>query len=234
MSPADPSGGRDRAGDARTPARPAARPRAGEGDSVLVFSRRLSRVEEWQAEVEQFRKETSGHIKRLATLVAGGGTADDDAPPVPCYLTVEDPAEATAAVEDLAGWLTAVYLKFGDAELPPCWAWHPDAVYELTILRGSWAEAHFGKQRSVAAVREWLEKRPGVVQRLERLRRCELEAHLDDGPARSTYTRTAPLRSALPRVAGMWAAARDLPFPTTDDMTEALRQSPYALPDLDD
>lgn len=232
MSPADQSGGRDRAGDARTPARPAARPRAGEGDSVLVFSRRLSRVEEWQAEVEQFRKDTSGHIKRLATLVAGGGTADDDAPPVPCYLTVEDPAEATAAVEDLAGWLDEVYLRFADADLPACWAWHPDAIYELTILRASWAEAHFGKQRSVAAVREWLEKRPGVVQRLAPLQRCEIERHLDGGAARRR--KTAALRSAIPRVAGMWAAARDLPFPTTEDMTEALRQSPYALPDLDD
>lgn len=220
-------------GDSPAPGRPlpgpaGGRAAGGEPDLVAAF---INRVE---ARFKRHDEKLTNHtdqIARLAKLYDGrnrAGGSDDEAPPVPVWLLAEQPGEATGELVELAQWLDDIYLRWPDADLPPCWAFHPDAVYELAILRMRWTEAHYGPKRSADKVGEWLDKaRPNLVGRLKSIERCDLSKHADNGLLRRP--RTAALRSALPLIAGMWTVSRDLPIPTDEHLAEAARHAQMSL-----
>lgn len=151
----------------------------------------------------------------------GGAGGPEELAALPSWLLVEDPDVAVARVGELVGWLDAVYLRYEGAELPSCWLWHPGVVEELLVLRELWLEAFEGRGRSWRLVGEWHEKtRPGVVTRLKPVQACDLADHRRGGD-RDRPGRTAPLRSALPALAPMWAVSRDLPYPTDAELAAA-------------
>lgn len=220
-------------GESPAPGHPLPGPAGGraagdDGDLVAAFINRVeSRFKRHDARLDEHHN----LLARLAKLYDGKNRAsgsDDEAPPVPVWLVAEQPGEATAELVELAQWLDDVYLRWPDAELPECWAWHPDAVYELSILRLRWMDAHYGPKRSAALVGDWLDKaRPNLVGRLKSIEHCNLDHHAQNGRLRRP--RTAALRSALPLIAGIWTVSRDLPIPTDEHLEEAARHARAAL-----
>jgi hypothetical protein len=130
------------------------------------------------------------------------------------------PDEATALMSDLCDWLARVYLRYADASLPTCWAWHPDVVEELLWLRGAHAEAYSGRAASWAQVGNWHDRlRPGVVKRIQRAAgTCELGQHRDGG-----RTPAVPLAEHASIVAAAWAHRTETPEPTASVVEAADR-----------
>ncbi|OLT19158.1 hypothetical protein BJF78_36380, partial [Pseudonocardia sp. CNS-139] len=157
-----------------------------------------------------------------------GGTGEGDEEPkaLPSWLLVEDPDEAVGRLGELVGWLDAVFLRYEAADLPSCWLWHPGVVEELLVLRELWLEAYQGRAQSWRLVGEWHERhRPGVVARLRPLAKgCDLADHRPGGAA-DRLAATAPVRSALAVLPGMWAVNRDLPYPSGADLDAARRHA---------
>ncbi|WP_051342553.1 hypothetical protein [Pseudonocardia spinosispora] len=113
------------------------------------------------------------------------------------WLTITDPDEATTVLEQLRVWLEQVYLRYPKAELPDCWAWHPDVVEELWWLRNTWCEAYSGDEPSWQKVGDWHERyRPGALARITTATgTCGLDVH-----ARTpTETTDRALHRRLPR-----------------------------------
>jgi hypothetical protein len=133
-------------------------------------------------------------------------------------------------LDELIGWLAAVYLRYADAAtgLPECWLWHPDVVEELLWLMHAWLAAYQGPTASVTLVGDWHDRyRPGVVRRIRTSAgTCSLENHTtrDDRPRHLGGT-AVPLDDAVERIAAWWGAHRDAaaPEPTADEFTAAVR-----------
>jgi hypothetical protein len=130
---------------------------------------------------------------------------------LPSWLVLTDFPEADAVMQALTRWLREVYLRYPDAELPACWAWHPEVVEELWWLRNSWYDAYTGPKASWAMVGIWHEsQRPGVVTRVGAAKTCGLEVHVgragDPPPA-------PPLSDALPQVVTAWASPHHAGWP---------------------
>jgi hypothetical protein len=101
--------------------------------------------------------------------------------PGPSWLVVASWDEAEAIMTVLVPWLSAVYLRYPDAVLPSCWAWHPAAVEELWWLCRAWHDAYACEEPSSQRAGDWHDRqRPSVARRLfESLRRCRLAKHVD-------------------------------------------------------
>jgi hypothetical protein len=167
----------------------------------------------------------AGDIARVARATGkgrGGPGDDEEEPPLASWLLVEDVSAALALLDDLLGWLDAVYLRWEGAALPSCWLWHPDMVEELLALREQHREAYAGERRSWKAVGDWLDRRVKVVERLGPLQTCELILHVPGGE-RDRPERRAALRSALELIAHDWSLARALPEPTPELLSQAQR-----------
>jgi hypothetical protein len=140
------------------------------------------------------------------------------------WMNTTDFAVATHLMDTLVPWLDQTYLRYCGAELPACWAWHPDVVEELWWLRGAWLDAYTGQHASWAAIGTWHEHhRPGVVRRISELR-CQISAHVAEaGPGHPRLY--VPLASAIPRIVGAWATPgrQNWPgaAPTSDDVHAA-------------
>ena len=176
---------------------------------------------------------TAAHAGGTADPAAGGGDSDA-AEPLPSWLMTSDFPEAAAMMEALEPWLTAVYLRYPDSELPTCWAWHPDMVEELWWLRNAWLDAYAGPKPSWQKVGDWHDRqRPNVAKRLAAsIRRggsgCNLGKHVgragEPAPA-------VPLPDALPHVLAAWCSpdrASWPPAPTPDQVSEARRHEDAA------
>ena len=168
----------------------------------------------------------SGRVDDLARLATdltnavAALTARRSAAPCPSWLLLPtDPDLAGRVLDELAGWLQTIYLRYPDGvdHLPECWAWHPDVVEELLWLMHAWAAAYQGPQASVAAVGDWHDRqRPGVVRRIRQSAgSCSFENH-------QTRTGWTHLSGAPPTVPGLdhvasiaqwWGARRDQPAP---------------------
>jgi hypothetical protein len=99
----------------------------------------------------------------------------------PSWLTVASWEQAQAIMEVLVPWLAAVYLRYPDATLPTCWAWHPEAVEELWWLCRAWHDAYACEEPSSQRAGDWHDRqRPAVAKRLtSSLRMCRLAKHVD-------------------------------------------------------
>jgi hypothetical protein len=158
-------------------------------------------------------------LTRLAidlTNAVAALTARRTAAACPSWLLLpDDPDLARRVLEELIGWLAAIYLRYPDGadHLPECWAWHPDLVEELLWLMHAWAGAYQGPHASVAAVGDWHDRqRPGVVRRIKVLSgTCSFENHTtragwDRRPATAP---TVPGVDAVGSLADWWGTRRD-------------------------
>jgi hypothetical protein len=171
-------------------------------------------------------------LQRLSERVATTGDPGDpagegDQTPelLPSWLVVTDFHTATAMVEALQAWLTQVYLRYPETELPTCWAWHPWVVEELWWLRNAWCDAYSGEKASWQKVGDWHDRqRPNVTKRLREATRrggmaCGLGRHVDPAPEAGL-----PLAAALPHLLTAWCSPERAswpPTPTGDQLAAA-------------
>ena len=184
-------------------------------------------------EVEALRRTvdtTAGVTRRvedLAAVVADLAVAVEQltatptvAPPA-CWLDLAaDEAETFALLSKLTLWLGGIYLAYGDAVLPDCWAWHPDLIEELLWLSQAWQTAYAGPRASVVLVGDWHDRqRPNVARRIKQTAgACSIEDH--QTPASRPGV---PLVDAVEAIAAWWAHHRTQPppAPTPDQLAAA-------------
>lgn len=129
----------------------------------------------------------------------------------------DSPDAAQKLLEDLAGWMGRVYLRYADAarSLPECWAWHPDVVEELVWLHQTWTAAYRTPDAAASMAADWHERhRPGVVARIKTAAgTCSAENHTAD---RARPTARVPMAAAIPTIAGWWGDDRQSQAPEPD------------------
>lgn len=185
-------------------------------------------------------KESDTHIRALAQLVkklAGPNPAtpvswlmlgpvrpdpDDDGPP-PTQISLE---EATDLLTALVKWVSDVYLRYTDAELPSCWMWHPDVLEELICLHGLHSDVYAGKGAGWQKVADWQDRyRPGVVRRIRTYLGdgdCDLSRHTwGVGDRRDRGVPAVPLAAHLGTVAQEWWDRRITPAPDDHQIRDA-------------
>ena len=59
----------------------------------------------------------------------------------PAWLTVTDPAQAIAWLNELTLWVPSVWQPHLQTKTPGCWPWHPPVVAELLVVKQLWDEA---------------------------------------------------------------------------------------------
>lgn len=141
------------------------------------------------------------------------------------WLTVTDLTEAATVIEQLREWLEQVYLRYPNAALGNCWAWHPDVVEELWWLRNAWYEAYSGAEPSWQKVGDWHERyRPGALARINAATRtCGLDVHARDPEGEPPVV---PFADALPEIVTAWTSPHRVnwpPVPTKHQLIEARR-----------
>ena len=206
---------------------------------VVALSRELERTTRRLGELDALVRELAG---TLAELAAAPASAQPHAPasPVRPWLGTPDADAAVADLEDLAGWLAAVYLRYSDAFLPSCWAWHADIVEELHWLRGAYNDA-YGLVPVTAGtpgrpgpswqkVGDWHDRlRPGVVRRIKTTAgSCELSRHAPGQYLPQRQDR-APLAHQLRAIAASWATTGSPPIVTDDLLAQARHEQQLHL-----
>lgn len=150
--------------------------------------------------------------------------AEEEPPPLPYWLTADDPEEAAADLADLIEWVATVYLRWPGAALPMCWTFHEWVITELSVLQLAWFEARDGRRGSAAKLLDWHDRgRPGVVRRLsEGLVTCSLAEHTAGKPATWRPPR-APGTALAAELAQWWATTHGdqaAPAPTPEMLAE--------------
>lgn len=108
-----------------------------------------------------------GLARQQSTGAEDAGGEDDQAEPIPCWLTINDPEQALHLLADLSQWITAIYGKYPDGNLKGCWQHHPNVVEELQALRNAWLSAYQGSRSSARAVMDWHNfDRPNTAKRI--------------------------------------------------------------------
>ena len=149
-------------------------------------------------------------------------------PPVTSWLDLspEEEAEARSRLLDLAGWLSYVYLRYADAALPSCWAFHPDVVEQLWWLRQLYDCSYHRRGASWAKVADWQQRfRPFVVRWItETHGNCELGRHDPvRGDVPGPTAPEVPLSAHLDEVARCWTDRREPPIPSPQALVDAQR-----------
>src|SRR5690606_9403501 len=133
-------------------------------------------------------------------------------------LAADADAARQAVVEDLLPWLDAVYLRYRGADLPPCWAYHPEVVEELLVLRAAHREAQGGAGWGTRSAAWHNMYRPAVVKRIrEYAGTCDLDKHVSAGQD----PLTAPGAANLDRIVEHWVTHGVPPVPTEQELQEA-------------
>ena len=205
----------------RTPAPPAA-------DAIAALARQVERLD---AKVDGYEIERLRQgLHDLATTVAGlaqevadlAHKSTETEKPAPTWLSPGQPLDETDAVRLLAQltrWAGRVFVRYGDAELPECWLWHPDVIEELVWLRAAWAAAYLGPMASVQRAADWHDRqRPGVVRRIRAAAgTCSLREHFEQ-PSQPIV----PAADAAPAIAAWWVSrCAAMPTPTSDQLRAA-------------
>jgi len=172
---------------------------------------------------EEFENATVARVTALNDLVAK--LADQftqlhevySRPPQSWFL-VTDATVARDMLEDLREWLDSVYLRYRDTKLRDCWAWHPDVVEELWVLRCTHRAAFSGQNWEQRAALWHLQQRPGTVERVRvALGTCDLSKHVSGGQRPDA----APLAAHLDDVADHWVTHGVPPEPTEQQLQHA-------------
>jgi hypothetical protein len=197
-------------------------------DVLAALARQVDRLQ--HADVAELRARLGAVTVTLANLA--GQVADladaraDARPPIPSWLgsiaaggAPFTPATAAVLLDELIGWLAAVYVRFADGGLPECWPWHPDVVEELLWLREAWQAAYRGPGASVQRAGDWHDRqRPGVARRVHAAAGdCSLREHLDPATAPAV-----PTADAAEAIGTWWGGARGpAPEPTGEQIRAA-------------
>jgi hypothetical protein len=143
-------------------------------------------------QVLMFRLQVKQLAAKLAEATAKRGTAD---PPAPFWLGLSE-TEHAARLAEVRGWVehvAAVQWPGYMARLAPCWANHPEAVWELSNLMTEWSRIYGdpdGRPLADALVffERWL---PGVLTRLGEAVKCDVAGCRLAGPR--PWQRSPPL-----------------------------------------
>lgn len=206
---------------------------------VVALSRELERTTRRIGELDALVRELAGTLAELAAAPAGG-QPPAPASPVRPWLGSPNADTAVADLEDLADWLAAVFLRYSDALLPSCWAWHTDIIEELHWLRGAYNDAyglHSPGAGSAAhsgpswqKVGDWHDRlRPGVVRRIRTAAgSCELSRHAP-GEYLPHRQATAPLAHQVRAIGASWATTGAPPTVTDDLLAQARHEQQLHL-----
>jgi len=183
------------------------------------------RVDNVELLVRQLAADVAGLAAVLQPPPEVGADGGDDGPgagAVRSWLLGVDAAQARADLAGLVEWLAAVYLRYPDAALPSCWAWHPAVVEELWWLRNAHRGAYEGEGASWRDAGDWHDRaRPGVVKRIRAaIGGCDLARHAVNGDRRGV-ARPVPLAGAADQIATTWTEHRTAPEPTPEQTHEA-------------
>lgn len=164
-------------------------------------------------------EELAGTVARLSDTLATVA-ARNRAPVAPSWLLAPaDDGPVAELLDELGGWLGAVFLRYpdGTSALSECWMWHPSVVEELLWLMHAWCAAYQGSTASVSAAGDWHDRqRPGVVARIRKtVGSCSIEAHQTrpGWPAESTAPPQVPGLMHMALIVGWWAGNRDKSAP---------------------
>ncbi|MDN5855356.1 MAG: hypothetical protein L0K86_21425, partial [Actinomycetia bacterium] len=188
--------------------------------AVAAIGRALERTIRRVEALDKGLRALAGEVAELAAAPAGPPAAPRS------WLLADDPDRAGADLDDLAGWLDAVYRHYPDAALSSCWLWHPAVVEELWWLRCAHAEAYHPETGTWLRVGDWHDRqRPGVARRVRAvLSTCELSRHkpVRDRARAVTAPARAPLTGHTTVIASAWTHPdRSLPDPTSEQLTES-------------
>jgi len=189
------------------------------GRELERATRRLTTVEALTGQLDLMLRQLAADVTLLAPIP---DEADDALALVRSWLAGDDPAQASADLADLIDWIDAVYVRYPGAALPSCWLWHPAVVEELWWLRHTHHGAYHGPDACWRDVADWHDRhRPGVTRRITAaLGDCELSRHVPSAD-RHHPAAPVPLAAAAAQVAERWAAHRNTPTPTQQQLTEA-------------
>lgn len=179
--------------------------------------RRITTLENRAGDLEGAVQSLACDVATLTSYVAPGGDKK-----LRSWLLADDPELAGQDLEALASWLDAVWLRYPDAVLPSCWAWHPALVEELHVLRLAHVEAFDPKRGTVVKAADWHDRlRPHATARISAAyRRCSLTRHAAGGPAHQLAP-TTPLTGHLTATAAQWTTSKTNPTPTPDQLNQA-------------
>jgi len=179
--------------------------------------RRITTLENQASDAKGAIQSLARDVATLASYVAPGGDRK-----LRSWLLADNPKLASEDLKALAQWLDAVWLRYPDAVLPSCWAWHPALVEELHVLRLAHVEAFDPKRGTIAKAADWHDRlRPHAAARIaEAYRRCGLTRHTPAGPAHQPAP-SAPLTGHLSMTAQAWATSKTTPTPTPNQLHEA-------------
>lgn len=191
---------------------------------VDALAREIERVGRRVGEIETTATQRVGELDNLVQGLAGDVTAllaqPEPARPQ-AWLQVTDPGDARAILTDLVEWLDAVYLRYPNAALPSCWAWHPTVIEELWWLRCAHADAYTGRGWAVRAGAWHDQQRPRVVERIrEAIGVCDLDQHKPGGQ-KARMPLAAPLAGHIDAVAEAWTTTGLPPQPTSEQLSHA-------------
>ncbi|MGD9531960.1 MAG: hypothetical protein AB7L91_18240 [Dehalococcoidia bacterium] len=197
--------------------------------AVVALTRQLARTERHVADLQTHLRQLAADVHALAERLVPPADADGP-PPVRSWLLADSADQAVADLDDLIGWLDAVYLRYARGPLSACWLWHPQVVEELWWLRCAHADAYHPESGSWLRVGDWHDRqRPGVERRVHAvLGKCSLSLHAPRrgrGPDIPAEPDRAPMTDHAEAVAAAWANAtprdRAIPAPTAEQLTDA-------------
>jgi hypothetical protein len=186
------------------------------GDSDSAMAALAVQIDQLRTEVNQLanlRDDIAAHARAIDTLTRVVRRAaenpsvtdePDEDPPVPEWLTVQDPGLAIAWLTDLVVWVPRVWLRYPGSAMPACWRWHPAIVAELLVARHAWAEATIPGQ-SVLALAQWHDRwRPTATVRVTKaLTGCARGAGCHVNPAGHHFQYDL---ACLDELAAWWAS----------------------------
>jgi hypothetical protein len=117
-------------------------------------------------------------LRRQAEKILALLTDDQDAPAGWFWLTMDRQAREDKLGE-LSDWVDAVlraqYPGYLAEQIRPCWANHPEALWELTWLYLLWCRAYLTKRPAPKDAADWHDRwAPGVLRRLGQVMdRCQ-------------------------------------------------------------
>ena len=179
--------------------------------------RRITALENRAGDIEGTVQSLACDVATLASYVAPGGDKT-----LRSWLLADNPELAGEDLQALAAWLDAVWLRYPDAVLPSCWAWHPALVEELHVLCLAHIEAFDPNRGTIAKAADWHDRlRPHAAARISAAyHRCGLTRHTLGGPAHQPAP-PVPLTGHLRTTAQAWATSKTTPTPTPDQLNEA-------------